>query len=212
VSAVLTKIQYVQWQSGPLMRLFGMMKVRIPQAASVEVPGKLAVGLPGCYAPQLSAVRAAYFPEEHQLAWEPHGVDKALALRRFLAIGPLPVLVLAYLTFAFLGKMVAVWLLWLPVAWWLARRYQRSWRWEVSEEGLRVEWGTFGRTAMLLQWRKVQAASVRRSFLSKHSRLARLTLYTAAGGVSVPYIPYQKALAVQDFVLYKVEVGEGAWM
>jgi putative membrane protein len=212
VSAVLTKIQYVLWTSSPLMRLFNMMKVRMPQASSVEVQGKLAVGLPGCYAPQLAAVRSAYFPEENDLTWEPHGVDKIAAFWRFLQVGVLPVVVLMLITRGLLQNEVYVWLLWLPVAWWLANRYHRTWLWEVSEEGLRAKWGTFNQTAVLLQWHKVQAVSVRRAIFSPKNKLARLTLYTAAGDISVPYIPFEKAQAVQDFVLYRVESGERAWM
>ncbi len=212
VSAVLTKIQYVLWTTSPLMRLFNMMKVRMPQAASVEVTGKLAVGLPGCYAPQLEAVRAAYFPEEKDQAWESHGVDKIARLWRFLRIGVLPVLLLGLVTRGLLQNEVYIWLLWLPIAWWLAHRYQRSWHWEVSDEGLRAKWGVVNSTAVLLQWHKVQAVSVRRAVFSPRNKLARLTLYTAAGDIVVPYIPFEKARAVQDFVLYKVESGDRAWM
>jgi putative membrane protein len=212
VSAVLTKIQYVLWSSSLLMRLFGMMKVRMPQAASVEVTGKLAVGLPGCYAPQLAAVRAAYFPTENDLQWEPHGVDVMAAFWRFLKIGPLPALLLLYLTWEWMGNTAFLWLLWLPAAAWMANRYRRSWRWEVSDEGLRAQWGSLNSTAVLLQWHKVQAVSVRKAIFTKRAKLARLTLYTAAGAVSVPYIPIEKAQAVQDYVLYKVESGNEAWM
>jgi putative membrane protein len=212
VSAVLTKIQYVLWTSSPLMRLFNMMKVRMPQASSVEVQGKLAVGLPGCYAPQLEAVRLAYFPEEKEQAWESHGVDKIARFWRFLRIGVLPVLLLGLVTRGLLQNEIYVWLVWLPIAWWLAHRYQRSWHWEVSDEGLRAKWGVVNSTAVLLQWHKVQAVSVRRAVFSPKNKLARLTLYTAAGDISVPYIPFEKAQAVQDFVLYKVESGDRAWM
>ncbi len=212
VSAVLAKIQYVRWASSPLMRLFGMVKVSLPQASSVVVRGKLTVGLPGCYAPQLAAVRAAYFPTETEQQWEPHGVHGISAIWRILKIGPLPALILLYATWDYMGNQAFIWLAWLAVAAWLAKRYQQSWRWEVSEEGLRAEWGVFNRTAVLLQWHKVQAVSVRRPIFTKKSKLARLTLYTAAGDISVPYIPFEKAQAVQDFVLYKVEAGDGAWM
>ncbi len=212
VSAVLTKIQYVTWSSSPLMRLFGIIKVRMPQASNVEVKGKLSVGLPGCYAKQLAAVRSAYFPEENEQRWELNGVDGMAAFWRFLKIGPLPVLILLYFSWDWMGNSALYLLLWLPLAAWLSRRYQQAWQWEVSDEGLRAQWGSFNNTSVLLQWHKVQAVSVRRAIFSKRAKLARLTLYTAAGTVSVPYIPIEKAQAVQDFALYKVESGDGAWM
>ncbi len=212
VSAVLTKIQYVQWSSSPLMRLFKMNKVMMPQAASVQVTGKLSVGLPGCYEPQLSAVREAYFPEEKDLAWEPHGIAPFNIWLRFLQLGPLPAFILVQITKSWLGSWSLVWLAWLLVAWWLAHRYQRTWRWQVSEQGLRAEWGVMQRKSVLLQWHKVQSVSARRGFFSKETGLAQLTFHTAAGAVRIPYIPVPKAAAVQDFVLYKVETDEREWM
>ncbi|MBI5913959.1 MAG: PH domain-containing protein [Bacteroidetes bacterium] len=212
VSANLTKIQYVRWTSSPLKRLFGMMSVRLPQAASVQVGRKLAVGLPGCYEPQLSAVRQAWFPQEKNLPEEEHGVDGRIARRQFLLRGLLPVAVLMEITWSMMGTWAAIWLLWLPVSWWLGQRFHRSWRWWVSDEGLRLGWGVFNRQAVLLQWYKVQAVGIRQSWFARRAGLANLTLHTAAGSVQVPYIPLAKAQAVQDFVLFKIETDQRGWM
>lgn len=212
VSAVLTKVQYVLWSSSPLMRWLKMWKVRMPQAASVVVKGKLMVGLPGCYGPQLDTVRAAYFPGEKQQAWEMHGVSGWLALLRFLKIGVIPTALLVFFTFDGMQSWAWLWLLWLPLSAWLSVQYQRNWQWEISEEGFRAAWGAMNRTHVLLQWHKVQSVSIRRGFFSERSKYARLTLYTAAGAVQVPFIPFKKAQAVQDFVLYKVETDEREWM
>jgi len=212
VSAILTKIQYVQWSNSPLMRLFNMVKVRMPQAASVQVTGKLSVGLPGCYEPQLTAVRAAYFPEEKDLAWETHGIAPFNIWLRFLVLGPLPAIILVGITRSWMGSWSLVWLAWLLVAALLAWRWQRTWHWHVSEQGLLAQWGVLQRKSVLLQWHKVQSVSTRRGFFSKADGLAQLTFHTAAGAVQVPYIPMPKAAAVQDFVLYKVEDDEREWM
>ncbi len=212
VSAILTKIQYVQWSSSPLMRLFNMVKVRIPQAASVQVAGKLSVGLPGCYEPQLTAVRTAYFPEENDMFWERHGIAPFNIWLRFLKLGPLPAFILVQITKSWMGSWSLVWLAWLLVAALLAWRWQRTWHWHVSEQGLLAQWGVLQRKSVLLQWHKIQSVSTRRGFFSKADGLAQLTFHTAAGAVQVPYIPVPKAAAVQDFVLYKVEVDEREWM
>jgi len=37
--------------------------------------------------------------------------------------------------------------------------------------------------------------------------------FSSAGGtVSIPYIPYKKALQMKNFVLYKVETSKKHWM
>lgn len=212
VSAVLAKVQYVLWSSSPLMRWLKMWKVRMPQAASVEVKGKLMVGLPGCYAPQLDVVRAAYFPEEKQQVWEKHGVSGILALVRFLKIGLIPTTLLVFFTLESMLSWAWLWLAWLPLSAWLSRQYQRNWQWEISETGIRAAWGAMNRTNVLLQWHKVQSVSIHRGIFSNRSKLAKLTLFTAAGAVSIPFIPIKKAQAVQDFVLYKVETDRREWM
>lgn len=212
VSANLPKIQFVRWSSSPLMRLFDMVAVRLPQAASVEVSRKLAVSLPGCYEPQLDAVREAYFPEEKNLEHEEHGVDKRIVRRQFFLQGILPVAVLMLVTRSLLGSSIWIWALWLLPAFWLSVRFYQSWRWHVSEEGIRASWGVVNRTSVLLQWYKVQAVTIRQSIFLRRVGLAHIVLYTAAGAVSVPYIPLVKAEAVRDFVLYKIETDGRAWM
>jgi putative membrane protein len=68
------------------------------------------------------------------------------------------------------------------------------------------------RRTVLLQWYKVQAVSIRQRFFLRRVGLAQLVLYTAAGAVSIPYIPLEKARAVQNFVLYKIETDSREWM
>ncbi|MBI1227958.1 MAG: PH domain-containing protein [Bacteroidetes bacterium] len=212
VSAILTKIQYVEWSSSPLMRLFKMVKVRLPQASSVEMTGKLSVGLPGCYEPQLTAVRAAYFPEESEQTWTRHGIAGFNIWLRFLTIGPLPSLVLVLITKSWLGAWVHIWWAWLLLAALLAWQWQRTWYWHVSEEGLRAEWGVWQRKSVLLQWHKVQSVSTHWGFFSSPTGRSKLSFYTAAGVVHIPYISVAMAAAMQDFVLYKVETDEREWM
>lgn len=212
LSANLQKIQFIRWSTSPLMRLFNMMAVRMPQAASVRVGRKLSVGLPGCYEPQLSAVRAAYFPEEKNLPEEEHGVDKRIIRRQFFLQGILPVLLLMPMTYSWMGNAIWVWLMWLPPALWLSIKYFQNWRWFVSEEGLRTHSGVVNQTSVLLQWYKVQAVTIRQSIFLRRVGLAHLILSTAAGSIRVPYIPMVKARAVQDFVLFKIETDHRAWM
>lgn len=212
VSANLQKIQFVRWSSSPLMRLFNMMAVRMPQAASIQVGRKLSVGLPGCYETQLDAIREAYFPDEKILATEEHGVDKRIVRRQFFIQGLFPVFILMLLSYSWLGNSIWIWLLWLPLAWWLSIKYFKNWRWYVSEAGLTTHSGVVNRKSFLLQWYKVQAVTIRQSIFLKKAGLAHLILSTAAGSIRVPYIPVAKARAVQNFVLYKIETDKRAWM
>jgi putative membrane protein len=212
VSANLQKIQYLRWSSSPVKRYFGMYSLRLNQAASTEISAKQAVAVPGCYEPGLEAARQAYFPTESSLVFEEHGVDKRLIRRQFIVWGIFPTAIALQVFHHWMGSGAFFSLLWLPFAWRLCVSYHQRWRWYVSEEGIRTSWGVFNRHTALLQWHKVQAMTIRQGYFMRGSRLANLTLYTAAGALNVPYIPLEKAQSVQDFVLYKVESDQRKWM
>ena len=213
VSANLQKIQFVRWDTSPMKRMFNMFSVRLPQAASVQVGRKLSAAvIPGCYEQHLDAIRQAYFPAEKTLEETVHGIHWRIMFRLFFMQGVFPVGLLMLLTYSRLANEIWVWLLWLPAALWLAHRYQKTWQWHVSQEGIRTSWGVVNQHRVLLQWYKVQAVTVSQNWFLRRRGLANLTLYTAAGSVQVPYIPVEKAKEVQDFVLYKVEVDGRGWM
>ncbi len=212
VSAQLRKIQFLRWSSSPLMRWFNMVSVRLQQAASVQVSRKLSVALPGCYEAQVDVLRAAYFPREKEYPIEQHGVNKRIIRRQFMVTGVFPVLVLLLLTYSWSDGPSWWWLLWLPISGWLSVRHHRTWNWFINDEGMRAEWGVINRKNVLLQWYKVQAVSIRQSYFFRRTKLAHLILHTAAGTVQIPYIPVEKARAIQDFLLYKVEIDQRKWM
>ncbi len=212
VSANLNKIQYVRWDSSPMKRIFHMISVRLPQAASVQVTRRLSANLPGCYPKDLEAIRSAYFPDETLLPTTQHGVSERIIYKMFFLQGLLPVGLLMVFSYSWLEQDIWIWLLWLPIALLLSFRYHRNWQWKVSEEGLFTSWGVVNQHAILLQWYKVQAVTIRQNYFLRRRGLAHLTLYTAAGSVNIPYIYEEQAKRLQDFVLYKVEIDKRGWM
>ena len=212
VSANLQKIQFVRWDTSPLKRIFKMVSVRLPQAASVQVAGKLAAYVPGCYDTHLAAIRSAYFPSEKSLLETRHGINWRISLKMFFLQGILPVVILMLMSQSWLGRQVWIWLFWLPAAAWLSYRYFLNWQWHISQEGIRTSWGVINQHRILLQWHKVQAVKIRQNYFLKRRGLAHLTLFTAAGSINIPYIPLEKAHEVQDYVLYKIETDRRKWM
>ena len=130
----------------------------------------------------------------------------------FFIQGIFPITLLMLMTYSWLDTKIWIWLLWLPAAAWLSYRYYLNWKWLVSEEGIRTSWGVLNQHRILLQWYKVQSVTISQNYFLRRRGLANLILYTAAGAVKVPYVDEEKAKAVQDFVLYKVETDERKWM
>lgn len=208
----LEKIQWIDWSSSPLLRRFGFASVRLPQAASQASQKQISARLPGCRLDDLAVIRSSYMPQEVQLDFSSHGVDRRMIYRQFIQQGLLPLLagLLAYRAISPVFFFVA--LLWLPFALWLSIQYQRTWRWEVSEAGLRASWGVITRRTLLLNWHNAQSVRLGQSPMLRRAGLVHLTFSTAAGDVRLPYIPAKEAGMLRDFVLYKIESSSKNWM
>jgi putative membrane protein len=212
VLVALEKIQWIDWRSSPLLRHFGFVSVRLPQAASQVSQKQIAARLPGCSHQDLAIIRNDYMPGELLHDFTSHGVDRRIIFRRFFQQGLLPVLVGALAIQILSPLFFYLILIWLPISLWLAVRYHKTWRWEVSEAGLRVAWGVIQRRTVLLNWHKVQSIRLSQSFFLRKAGLVHLTFATAAGDVRLPYIPAEEAGELRDFVLFKMETSDKNWM
>ena len=214
VSAVLRKIQVVEWMRNPIRRALGMYTVRMKQAASVVVGKRTSIQVPGCYTPQLERVRGAYFPHENRLDWTTFKPDRAIVWRRTRNFWLPPALALFALNFWAYhnGWMSLVTLLLVPLGFVWNTLLYRKWDYEVSTDGLRIQRGVIGERATLLRWRKVQSVSLRQSPFQRRRDLADVTFYTAAGSTRVVFVEGARARRIADWVLYRVEADTKAWM
>ena len=214
VSANLQKIQTVEWLRNPIRRLLGLYTVRMKQASSVSIGKKTSINVPGCSASQLERVRAAYFPEEHQIAWSAFKPNRAIVWRRTLYLWtPIAVGLTALNYFAYEnGGLSFLFLLLIPLGFLWNHLLYRKWTYEVSTEGLRVQRGALGQKASLLRWEKVQGIALAQSPYQRRNALADLTLYTAAGSTKVIFVALATARQLADWALYRIESDESPWM
>ena len=211
-NAALNKVQLVQWQDNPLYRWFKMYAIRLKQASSAVVGNRQSINIPGAYARQVQVVRDAYFPVNDPALFTEHGIDSAIIGRRLIYQGILPALGLVLLTFSPLGFKALWWLLLIPIVWQASRIYHRKWLVALHLEGCHLKYGIWNTTQVVLQWYKIQAVELRQSPYQRRHGLANLYLYTAAGAVSIPYLPLAKAAALKDYVLFQVETDRRGWM
>jgi putative membrane protein len=140
------------------------------------------------------------------------GVSKRVIVRQLFLIGVIPAILLIVFTYSLFQYKVWVWLLWLPAAFMLARKYHKNWIWKINHEQLMAQWGTFGITSVQLSWYKVQALTLNSNFFLQKQGLVHLDVFTAAGSIRIPYIPQSLASELQDFVLFKIETDKRNWM
>ena len=212
-SAHMQKIQLIRWTTNPIKKIFKLFDISLRQAASTAIARKQSIYVPGAYAEQLQTVRQAYFPEEQNLNFEEHVIHPLVIYRRVLYFGILPAGLLA-LNFYWQGwGNDAYWaFLWIIPVLIFAWIYQRNFRYFVSDEGIRVSTAVIGKTETLLKWFKIQGVEIQQGIYQRRKRLCNIVFHTAAGNVKIPYIELEKAKRIEDFVLFKIESDQRAWM
>ncbi|MFK8101336.1 MAG: PH domain-containing protein [Saprospiraceae bacterium] len=211
-SANINKIQLIHWDTNPLMEYFKLFSLTLSQAASMSITKKQSIFVPGSYDAQLTAVRKTYFPEEGLLDFEAHGISPLIIWRRVLYLGIVPVAIIMSLRFV-LGETIDFpLLLWILIVGIASYLYQRKWAYFVSEKGIRLSRGIIGRRETLLKWYKIQSVKISQGIYQRRKNLATVDLYTAAGSVRIPYIELEKANALQNFILYRIESSQREWM
>lgn len=214
-AANLEKIQLVQWTTNPVKSFFGLFDVQLSQASSSMMAQKQSIYVPGCYKDHVDTVRQAYFPEEFQLPTDHFGISPLVVYRRMLYQGLLPVIIatpLLYVNFEGFAYFAFLTILWLPINYFLSKRYYKNWKITISQEGLYTKSGVIGERHHLLKWFKVQAVSIKQSIYQRRKNLGDIYFYTAAGSIKIPYLKMEYAEALRDYALYKIESSEEKWM
>ncbi|MEM1217524.1 MAG: PH domain-containing protein [Bacteroidota bacterium] len=208
----LPKIQFIRWSANPFQRFFKLYRLRLYQASSIAVSAQGAMTVPGCYDAQLKNVQEAYFPDWSETEKTLHGVSRYLVRRRFIIHGLLPAGLFFLINLGSPLQGIIGGVFWLIFSYFWNVRYQRYWKIWLSEIGVEAHYGLLTRHRYLLHWRHLQSTKVRQSFIQKRLDVADLLLYTAAGTLHIPYLPVEKAKAIRDFILYRVESSQESWM
>jgi len=90
--------------------------------------------------------------------------------------------------------------------------FYRKWRLKVDHQAFQVKSGVVADYNTLMKIYKVQNVELKQNIYQRRRDLASLELHTASGSVKIPYIPLEKAEAIRDYVLYKVESSRERWM
>ena len=108
--------------------------------------------------------------------------------------------------------MGAAWaLLWIPFGALLVYQAWRRAAFRFDPDGLVRRSGLAGVRLDAFLFRKVQRVSIRQSWFQRRHRLANLSMFTASGAITLPYIDHATACRLRDYILYRVESSEQAW-
>jgi putative membrane protein len=212
VSARDHKIQYVSWSDNLLRRMIGMFQLTLHQVVSGELKSEGKIQIPGCSQAKIKSVLQYIFAEHDFHALLTNRVHSAYFYRFAVITGSLGSIVAAGLFYAdyTMAGFFAVFL----VIYLILSRYLsfKKIRFGIDDQTIFLKKGTFGNTFTLLQVYKVQTASIAQSPYQRKRNLCSITLCTAAGNLTIPYIQKEVATHMLDFILYKVQSSKQHWM
>ena len=67
------------------------------------------------------------------------------------------------------------------------------WRWDIGDEGIDIQHGTFAIRRTLVPWIRVQHVDTRRGLFEQAFALSTVVVHTAAGSHTIPLLPAQEA-------------------
>lgn len=211
-SVKLRKIQIIKWRNNPIYKLFGMWKGNIQQASSRAVSLKKAMAIPGMDAQALQAIQSAFIPEWDTLTFEHNAISKHIIWRTVLYYGLIPALAIAlfsYYRWEVLAWQLVFWPILMTI---LTFIYHKKRKWLLHSDYLISQSGIIGTQRALIKLFKVQSVSLNQNLFQQRRDLATVTIHTASGNLSIPYIALSKAQALRDYVIYKVESDRRDWM
>jgi len=207
------KIQIIRWKDNPIRRALKIFMLTIRQANAGGQQRSNLVTIPGCGINEVNDVVYSSFPGISDVEYESHRIDRAYLWWYFRYAGILPLLVFGTLAVVLQEPRFLLPTLGFPiVSFWYLRAYYRTYRLLVDTEYLKTETGVIGRTHSVVPIHKVQSVDVHQSFYQRKKDLGDLTLYTAGGQQTIPFLPIEKAEALRDYILYRVESQDDDWM
>ena len=217
------KLQQIVLSQGPLLRLLGRLRLRIPAAggllvdADTPVAPESSVRVPLARPKDIGPIVESVFAEE--------GADLDMSFRsgafrrlspvyiraRAVAGGVVPALAVAGLLYPFFGA-VALWCLaWAPLATLGAWQLWRRRGYVYNDHVLAYRSGVLGSRVCAVLFRKVQSVSIGQSPLQRRAGLASLDVGIATGGFTLAYVDQATARRLRDYMLYKVESSTRPW-
>lgn len=207
------KVQQLNWETGPLKKIFGIYHLVFKQAVSGQNrrQQQQLVDAPGCLTEHLEKLKTDLFGED-RLSEVSRIYSNIFYFRRlWMLYGWLPVI----LTTPFFYSQ---WMFWVGAAIWLLgmagysylvikKRYFR-----MNNQQIRISKGAISHKWEQMELHKIQAVEFRQTIFQKRRALASLDLMNASGTITIPYIDDKMAKQIYNYLLYHTEISKESWM
>jgi len=212
VAARDNKIQIMNWSQNLLQKFIKLFEINLKQASSVQVKSKKSIIVPGSYMQQIDDVQSYLFRKGELDGLEFKKVSVHYFYRRAIFLS-FALIVVSTILFLVDKQLVLTGLIPLFSIWILSSylSYKKK-KYAVNDFVLQTNGGVYGHGHSLMKLYKVQSVKIKRNLYQRRRGLSTIIVYTASGGLSIPYIPHEKAVQLMDYFLYKVENSKAKWM
>ncbi|MFZ1751305.1 MAG: PH domain-containing protein [Saprospiraceae bacterium] len=212
VSAIDHKIQFISWSDNLLKRLVGYKDLALHQASSSALKIKQNITIPGCEQLHIDQVVTTLFGDNDLDQMQQRPVDVRYFKRFALIVSVLLLIIITMgIWYEEYVKSLAVILFGLLL---IIRRYlsYRKKAYRFDDQLLHIRGGIFGEKEEVMPMFKIQAVELHQSPYQTRHHLCSLSIYTASGGVGIPYISLKEGQQLCDLILYKVQASNKKWM
>ncbi|MFA9391021.1 MAG: PH domain-containing protein [Prolixibacteraceae bacterium] len=205
------KVQQLNWETGPIKRLFGIYKISFKQAVSKQTQQIQVADAPGCLKQHVESIRGELFlgdlPDHTEKIYSHPRYFNLLWIQRGWFPALLPIALYIY---------EPMWLIaggsWLVLSGLYCLMAARKRYFQFNKSQLIV-----GKGAINTEWQqaetfKTQSVDFKQSIFQKRRGLASLRVNNASGQMNIPYIPEDMAHQLMNYLLYHVEISNKKWM
>lgn len=182
------------------------------QANTAQGRAQQAITLPGTTQPEADAVRELLAPGAvtGPLA---NGISPAAVMRWTMWLGVGPAVAMTVGLWFVAGPWALLGLLWVIPIYVLSKWSHHNWRWELTDEVLRIRKGRYSKTTFTVPVRKTQAVQVVQGIFHRRRGLANLLVSTATSGkLIVLHLPLTTAQTLRDELIYRAETDPRPFM
>ncbi|WP_235297449.1 PH domain-containing protein [Portibacter marinus] len=207
------KIQQIRWSNNPLKRIFGIHRLQLRQASSVEISNKKSIKIPGIKLEGIQNILNYLLSNGNEyLALDDRNISHWYLVRNMIYVGILPWLLIAGIGYyIFLDTRYLLVLLAIPYFCITTYVQYRKWRYRVNEYLIYAHHGVYENKNNILQLYKVQNVQIHQSPFQWRRGLATIRMFTAAGSIHIPYLQLEEAKKLKDLILYEVESSQIKW-
>lgn len=205
------KVQELNWETGPIKKLFGIYNLVFKQAVSGQNRRQQLVDAPGCLTKHLELLKTDLFGED-LLSTTPKTYSNSFYFKRlWILYGWLPMILATpffYSEWLFYGGAF----FWVLASAGYSYLILKKHYFRMNNDQIRISSGAIAHKWKQMELYKIQSVEFRQTIFQKHRLLASLQLMNASGSITIPYIDEGLAKEIYNYLLYHVEISEKEWM